>query len=62
MFVITSTIEHQGKDIDVYYVGHGTGKDTIWSDHIDESKTFASVELAEDTAENLIEVTTIRTR
>ncbi len=62
MFVITSKIEHKGKELDVYYVGSGTGKDSIWSDNIDHSKEFASVEVAEDIAENLIEVTSIRTR
>lgn len=60
MFVITSQIEHQGKEVNVYYVGHGTGKDTIWSDNIDHSMTLSSMEKAEDIAEKLVEVTTIR--
>lgn len=61
MFVITSKIENQGRDIDVYYVGHGTGEDTIWSDNIDHSMTL-TLERAEDIAEKLVEVTSIRSR
>ena len=62
MFVITSKIEHKGNNIDVYYVGHGTGKDTIWSDNIDHSMALETLERAEDIAENLVEVTSIRSR
>ena len=60
MFVITSKFKHKKDLIDVYYVGHGTGKNTIWSDNISEAKNFVEVERAEDIAEELVEVTTIR--
>ena len=60
MFVITSEIKHQGTDVIVYYVGHGTDKDTIWSDNIDDSMSLESLERAEDISEELVEVTSIR--
>ena len=62
MFVITSNIENKGQDVIVYYVGHGTGKDTIWSDNIDHSMALETLERAEDIAEKLVEVTSIRSR
>ena len=60
MFVITTNIPYQNSDVLVYYVGRGTGKDTIWSDKREESMGLVTRESAEELARDLIEVTTVR--
>ena len=60
MFVITTDISHQGRDVEVYYVGRGTGVDTIWSDRREESMKLVTRESAEELAKELMEVTTVR--
>jgi len=60
MFVITSEIIHNKATATVFYVGHGTGEDTIWSDKRADSMSFADRESAEDVSEELMQTTTIR--
>lgn len=60
MFVITSSIEHNKKTVTVYYVGRGTGKDTIWSDKRTDSMDFLDRESAETLSEELVEITIVK--
>ena len=60
MFVITTDIPYRDSSVEVYYVGRGTGRDTIWSDKREESMGLVTRESAEELARDLIEVTTVR--
>lgn len=62
MIVITSRIQHNNKDITVFYVGQGSGSinDTIWSDKRSDSMDFVDIDSAEALAKELVETTTVK--
>ena len=53
-YQITKNISHNGSDVEVYYVGRGTGVDTIWSDLQEDRMKISKKETADDLASELV--------
>mgnify|MGYP003114087961 CR=1 FL=1 len=59
-YEITKNISHNGSDVEVYYVGQGTGVDTIWSDLQEDRMKISKKETADDLASELGGNVTVR--
>ena len=59
-YEITKNIAHNGGDVEVYYVGRGTGVDTIWSDKQDDRMRISRKATADNLVKELGDNATVR--
>jgi len=59
-YEITKNISHNGGDVEVYYVGKGTGVDTIWSDLQEDRMKISKKSTADNLASELGGNVTVR--
>ena len=59
-YEIIKNISHNGGDVDIYYVGRGTGVDTVWSDKQDDCMRISKKTIADNLANEIGENATVR--
>ena len=59
-YEIIKNISHNGGDVNIYYVGRGTGVDTIWSDKQDDCMKITKKTTADKLVNELGEKATVR--
>ena len=59
-YEIIKNISHNGSSLNVYYVGRGTGVDTVWSDKQDDRMKIAKKATADKLINELGENATTR--
>ena len=59
-YEIIKNISHNGDDVNIYYVGRGTGVDTIWSVSQEDCMKIAKKNIADKLVNELGEKATVR--
>ena len=59
-YEITKNITHNGGSVEIYYVGRGTGVDTVWSDKQDDRMKIAKKSTADKLVNEFGENATVR--
>ena len=59
-YEITKSISHNGGEVNIYYVGRGSGVDTIWSDSQEDRMKIAKKNTADKLVNELGEKATVR--
>ena len=59
-YEIIKNITHNGSSVNIYYVGRGTGVDTIWSDSQEDRMKIAKKNTADKLVNELGEKATVR--
>ncbi len=59
-YEITKRISHNGGEVNIYYVGRGSGVDTIWSDKQSDCMRISKKSAADKLVSELGENATVR--